>query len=233
MKSLDRFFKLFDRKVDSEVRPFVPFFKKNFIIFSSFFITILFVTFVVWVYYSKSDLVSHIVVEDLKTLTTVFNQIDRECNILSIHGDGISIDFLNVEKFVGSVVGGMNVAYPEKWTGPYLKENPSIQGIFYEFIKAHDGYFIVPGRGVTLPNSCVMGKDFIVKTGTDVMPQLGQGGKLFHKGIAYGVRIQFKIGDWDSVLKSSETKGKKVSKMLEEFNDALPFAHNASSTLNA
>jgi hypothetical protein len=127
----------------------------------------------------------------------------------------------------------MSLAYPEKWAGPYLKENPSLEGIFYEFIKAHDGYFIVPGRGVTLPNGCVMGKDFIVNATTDVMPQLVQSGKLFYKGIMYGVHIQFKIGDWDSVLKSSEIKEKKVSKMLDEFNDALPFAHNASSTLNA
>lgn len=230
MKSLDKFFQLFDRKVDQETRPFMPFFQKNFIIFSSSFVSILFVTLLVWFYYSKSDVLNHIVTEDLKALDLIFNQIDKECNILGIKGNGISIDFLNVEKFVGSVIGGMSLAYPEKWNGPYLKENPSLKGIYYEFVKAKDGYFIIPGRGATLPNGVVMGKDLIISVATPILPLLKEGGKLFYKGTAYGLQLHAKIGDWDSPFKgSSEASDKKSSESLEEFNEALSFASNASA----
>jgi hypothetical protein len=69
---------------------------------------------------------------------------------------------LNVKEFSGAEVGPMNLAYPERWEGPYLEDNPTMQEKEYLIVRTKRGYFITPGEGVILPNGKDVGKDKIV-----------------------------------------------------------------------
>ena len=65
-----------------------------------------------------------------------------------------------VKSFEGSEVGSLNLAYPKKWQGPYLGDNPTFQGKAYQIIRTKNGYFVTPGDGIMLPNGLVIGRDF-------------------------------------------------------------------------
>ncbi len=54
------------------------------------------------------------IVRDLAQLDDIFKRIHETCNIMSIDESKNSINFLTVEKFVGSEVGPLNLAHPEK-----------------------------------------------------------------------------------------------------------------------
>ncbi len=117
---------------------------------------------------TKND--ASLLVNDLAKLETIFKKINDEAIILNIEGKKNNINFLNIKKggFIGSEVGPLNLAYPDKWDGPYLKQNPVIQQAEYQIIKAKNGYFIIPGDGVALPNGKVIGKDIIIDDTTDI-----------------------------------------------------------------
>jgi len=183
--------------------------------------------FLLQTYQNKPHHVASVISENLATINRVLLKIDKECNILSIKGDGITLDFLTVGKFAGSVVGGMNLAYPKKWKGPYLKRDPLYKGIFYELVKAKDGVFIVPGKGAVLPNGLIVGKDFSITSITSINSMLQPGGKLYYKGKAFAIQIKFKIGDWDSPFRLGTEKIEEINSILKEFNEAMPFADNS------
>ncbi len=107
-------------------------------------------------------------VNDIYHLANIFERINKECTILSFDYQKNNINFLNVGSFTGSEVGPMNLAYPEKWNGPYMEDNPTMQGKEYQIVRTDAGYFIVPGDGVQLPNGKVMGKDIILTQETNV-----------------------------------------------------------------
>lgn len=153
------------------------------------------------------------------------SQIDQECNILSIRPGRAAIDFLTVEKFAGSTVGCFNLAYPKKWKGPYLQQNPSIQGKPYDIVRVMEGFYVLPGAGVKLPNGLVMGKDVVIRPDSRVSAMLQPGGQLNYKDQALGFRIKFKIGDWDTPRLDKGTID-KINEFLKEFNEALPYAHH-------
>ncbi len=113
-------------------------------------------------YYLDSRLVTDsLIARDINTLAAVFKQIDQRCTIMGFDHQSNYIDFLNVVKFIGSEVGSMNLAQPENWQGPYLNDNPTMQGKPYQIIKTLQGYFIVPGNGVKLSNGTIIGKDIV------------------------------------------------------------------------
>ncbi|MCK5632726.1 hypothetical protein KAH94_03190, partial [bacterium] len=82
------------------------------------------------------------------------------------------INFLNIEKFVGSEVGSMNLAYPKQWEGPYLNDNPTIQEKEYMVVRTKKGYFITPGQGVRLGNGKVIGKDIIIDENSEIFSMM-------------------------------------------------------------
>ena len=107
-------------------------------------------------------------VNDIYHLANIFERINKDCTILSFDYQKNNINFLNVKSFTGSEVGPMNLAYPDKWNGPYMEGNPTMQGKEYQIVRTDAGYFIVPGDGVKLPNGKVMGKDIILKGDTNI-----------------------------------------------------------------
>lgn len=132
------------------------------------------------VYRAKDDsgmMMADAVVE----LRDVFHRIHKTCVIIDFDDQKNSINFLNVEKFSGSEVGPMNLAYPEKWEGPYLKENPTMQHIAYQVVSTNKGYFITPGDGVKLPNKKIVGKDIVLDKKADVEAMMTNAEQLMYK----------------------------------------------------
>lgn len=109
-----------------------------------------------------------IMAEQIEQLVTIFKKIDADCRINAITHEHGYIDFLTVRSFAGSEVGCLNLSYPEQWKGPYIPVNYTMQGKLYEIIKTHEGYYIVPGKGVQLSNGKIIGKDIIFTPKTDI-----------------------------------------------------------------
>ncbi len=125
--------------------------------------------FTIYQYYRQSRRATdRIIAEQLEQLVAVFTKIEEDCEILDILHDRSYIDFLNVRSFSGSEVGSLNLVHPEKWQGPYMIENPTMQGKLYEIIHTKSGYYIVPGQGVKLTNGKIIGKDIILSQQTDI-----------------------------------------------------------------
>lgn len=128
-------------------------------------------------------------VSDIALLAGLFEQINKDCTILSFDAQKNPINFLTVGNFAGSEVGSMNLVHPEKWQGPYLPDNSAMQGIEYQIVRTDAGYFIVPGEGVTLPNGQVIGKDILLDEKADIATLSQEGGALHFKGKALAAQI--------------------------------------------
>ncbi|MFA6527599.1 MAG: hypothetical protein WCT20_04200 [Candidatus Babeliales bacterium] len=228
MKSINKIMTDIDVKVDETMAPAYGFFKKYFTLMSSALLSLLVLMFFVRMYNSKPQYLASIIKEDLLIINHALTRIDKECHILTIRSDSTTVDFLTVQKFVGSMVGGINLAYPENWKGPYLQTNPTYQSKPYSVVKGLDGFFIVPGNGVTLPNGKTIGKDIIINEKTAVSPMLMTNGALTFKGSQLGFKITFKIGTIEREPIKPETIA-KVNNFLNEFNAALPYAYNQHS----
>ncbi len=114
---------------------------------------------------TSSDLaIIHYVDEIEKAL----HMIDEQCEITGIINDRSYIDFLVVSKFVGSQIGPLTLRFPEKWSGPYMQQNATINGKQFELIKMSDGYAIAPGNGTKLANGNIIGTDIILDSTTDI-----------------------------------------------------------------
>lgn len=112
--------------------------------------------------------IDQLIVQDVAKLQKIFAQIQHDCVISGFEHDMNYIDFLTVEKFVGSEIGSMNLLHPDRWKGPYLKDNFTMQQEQYVVMKTKSGYYIVPGHGVKLSNGKVMGRDVIITPETDI-----------------------------------------------------------------
>jgi len=109
-----------------------------------------------------------VIVDHVAELHRILTQIDGSCEIIAIRRNHSSIDFLQVAKFAGTEIGPLQLRYPEKWHGPYLEQNPTVQEIPYELVKTRDGFVIAPGTGVMLSNGKIMGKDIVLNETTDI-----------------------------------------------------------------
>ena len=231
MKFLNNFFSKADRVIEEKSASWKRFFKKFFVIFS----TVLFVSLValfVWKNFrSRPYLTAALINKDISRILDSLSKIDRDCSILEIENDKNVIDFLSVEKFAGSEVGCLNLAYPNNWKGPYLKRNPVLQGKPYEIVKTKDGIFIVPGDGVYLPNGLTIGKDFKIDKDSSILEMLKRGGNLNFDGKPLTVKIDFVIGDWDTNFKTKQEKYTYWQKMINEFNAAMPFTMRKRSSI--
>lgn len=132
------------------------------------------------VYKSNSNTVA-LIDNDLNLLVDAFTRIDQDCRIVHFDYALNTINFLNVTAFVGTEVGAIHVAFPERWKGPYMKENPMIQGQEYMVVVTHQGCFITPGTGVRLPNGKVMGIDIVLNEDADIESMMKPDGLLNYK----------------------------------------------------
>lgn len=140
-------------------------------------------------YYRASTFTANIITDDVKKLAMIFNAINRQCRILGFDHVQNPINFLNVEKFSGSEVGSMNLAYPEKWEGPYLYDNPTVQNKEYMVVSTESGYFITPGDGVKLPNDKVIGSDIIFDKKSDLIQMMYDKTQLYYRGNPLAARV--------------------------------------------
>lgn len=138
-------------------------------------------------------IVNQMIIEHVQQLETIFKKINDTCLITGVAHDVSHINFLNVKSFVSSEVGPLNLAYPQQWQGPYVQDNPSMQGKVYEIVKTKHGYYIIPGKGVKLTNGRVMGKDILVNPETDVQ-ELINNGVLSYQGKALAAPLPMKKG---------------------------------------
>ncbi len=139
--------------------------------------------------YESHTITDRIVVDDVARLGTILQRIDERCRIMAFDRQKSPIDFLTVEKFVGSEIGSMNLMLPKKWQGPYVEDNPAVQGKVYEVVRTHKGYFIAPGTGVRLNNGRVMGKDIVLDENADIEAMMLDPQKLNFEGKPLAVRI--------------------------------------------
>jgi len=134
---------------------------------SSFFLLLFGISFFTF-YYRDKQVMANVMVSDIAKLASLFTTIDKQCTILSFDYEKNHINFLNVGTFSSSEVGSMNLAHPEHWQGPYVDDNPTMQGKEYEVVRTFKGYYIVPGTGVKLPNGKVIGTDLILNEKSDI-----------------------------------------------------------------
>jgi hypothetical protein len=200
------------------IRGYVP-------LFAVVTLSIFVLLFIMRTLHNKADFTAAIITHDLKKIATALHAIDESCDILSFDHDRNYVDFLNVTRFTGSEVGGLNLGRPQNWKGPYLNDNPTIQEKLYEIVKVKDGVFVVPGDGVELPNGRVVGKDFILTPGSLMEQKIRPGGDFYYRGRHLVENLTFRIGDWRGYGISPQ-KVKEINKMLKEFNEAIPFAGN-------
>lgn len=109
-----------------------------------------------------------VIVQHLKQLKQIFDEIDRTCRIVDFDHEKNFVDFLNVGSFSGSEVGSMNLMYPKKWNGPYLETNLTVQEKPYMIVKTYRGWYIMPADGVRLGNGKTIGKDLAITHKTDL-----------------------------------------------------------------
>ncbi len=173
--------------------------------------------------FEQKKVLLEVIQEDLQEIIHDLVDIDVSCNILSITQNNCVIDFLTISSFKGSMVGELQVAYPERWKGPYRKKNHTVQGRLYEIVKLKDCYAVVPGVGVCLPNKKIMGKDIICNETVLAETLFGQQGSLRQKDGFLGYPLPFVIGDWDSVL-TKEATLKNMQDVLNQINEALSFS---------
>lgn len=125
---------------------------------ASMFVVLLFIAYFS-THYQAKETSGIIMLQDIARLSEIFQRIHEQCKIISFDYQKNPINFLNNIAFVSSEVGPMNLANPKGWKGPYVDENPTIEGKEYQIIRTKYGYFITPGDGVRLPNGKIIGKD--------------------------------------------------------------------------
>jgi hypothetical protein len=141
------------------------------------------------------------IADEVKMVSAIFDRINKKCVILGFDEQQNVINFLTVQKFLGAEVGSMNLAYPEKWEGPYLDKNPEIQGKEYIVVRTKQGFFITPGNGVKLPSGSVIGKDLILDENADIQGMITKG-KLSFRGRSLATKIN--IQDMSLVAEVAE-----------------------------
>ena len=221
-----------DHCIDQRLAPVFKMVQKHFTVFSASVLMLLMAAFFIKILGERPSFMASIVHSDLKIIAAALEKIDRECTVTSVSGGRTAINFLTVKKFVGSVVGGLDLMMPEKWQGQYLEVNPTLQQQYYELVLAHDGYYVVPGRGVVLPNGYTVGKEFELNGDSDVSKMLQPGGFLHYKGESLAVVVTFSRLAIGSSLHMVSKKVEKINTMIQEFNQALPFAHNDKAAAN-
>lgn len=146
-------------------------------------VAIVFVPMVIFVaYYFQSKRQTGLLINrDVILLAKKFEQINQDCTIIGFNHPKTVIDFLNVVRFVGSEIGTMNLKHPERWQGPYLPDNPTMHDKEYQIVRGSDGYYIIPGDGVTLPNKKTIGREIVTTDYIDINKLIEDGTLMFNE----------------------------------------------------
>lgn len=182
--------------------------------------------------FERKKVLAETIQDDLQEIIQDLVDIDVRCNILSIAQNNCVIDFLTVGSFKGSMIGELNVVYPDNWKGPYRKKNHMVQGRLYEIVKLKDCYALVPGVGVRLPGKKIMGQDVVCDNTVSSKALFEEKGLLRHKKYFLGYPLPFVIGDWDSVL-TKGAKLKDVKEVLDQINEAMSFSLKVNEQSNS
>jgi hypothetical protein len=140
--------------------------------------------------YRANDDKGMIIAHDIAQLRDVFHKIHKDCVIIDFDAQKNPINFLNVEKFSGSEVGPMNLVHPEKWQGPYMKDNPTMYHISYQVVSTKDGYFVTPGDDVRLPNKKIVGTDIVLDKKADIATMIKDPEQLLYKNKPLAARLE-------------------------------------------
>lgn len=140
--------------------------------------------------YQSKNYTDKLIIEDLIKIDAVLKKINKDAGIKSIGQDKSNVDFLNVVKFAGSQIGPLNLKNPERWKGPYLVTNPTIQEKFYQILKNNNVYFVVPADGVKLANGKIIGKDIILNNESDMQKLMKDKDSLLS---SYGSPLAIKV----------------------------------------
>ncbi len=226
MKKLEDVIISIDERVDRSFGRFFAKIAKHFSVFSSLVLVVLLALFLFKVVHYRTYYLSSVIEQDVVRIARILASVDKNCTVLSMNGEYMPVNFLTVKSFVGSSVGGLNLAYPQKWQGPYAETSPTYQQRFYEIVRTREGLFVVPGQGVTLPNGFIMGRDVLIDYDTSVKKMLSKGGVLNHQGSLLGQQLGFKAGDWDPKIGANRSTADRINSYIKEFNQAMPFAKN-------
>ena len=213
-----------DERVDKTSDRYVKFFFHYFPLMSASVIGILLLLFIHQIILERPYLYTAIIQSDLEKISRSLNQIDKKCTILDIKSDRTVLNFLNVEKFNGNEIGGIELQNPEHWHGPYALENPMIQSHCYELVRCRDGFYIVPGIGVRLPSGKIMGKDIVVNEQVNGAELLSKGQPLNYEG--YLLARELMLGQEIKPTTAELAGSSQIA--LKEFTDAFPFAYNST-----
>jgi len=137
-------------------------------------------------FYQAKTASDQIIAREVLTLVDIFKRIDKKCKIIDFDYQKNRINFLNIKSIDenSSEFGPMNVAFPRNWEGPYVADNPTIQGKDYQIVRTKKGYFITPGDGVVLSNGKVVGKDLKLDEDADIPKMMVDKNGLNYKGKA-------------------------------------------------
>lgn len=147
---------------------------------------------------------AQIISRDLKLIASTLAKIHSDCEIDRFTQIKNPLTFFNVISFTGSEIGTLNLVNPEKWRGPYIKDNPSLQGVEYQVVQAHEGLFIVPGEGVSLPNGKIVGKDVIFDENSHIIDMLRNDDSLYYEQYKFAELITFKSNIIQKLSNASE-----------------------------
>lgn len=179
--------------------------------------------------YRTSDFTAAIISNDLSCIAHALTKLHTSCTIVSFEREHSPLDFLTMPSLPTFAKNKhLTVAQPEKWRGPYLTEIPTVQGKAYEICRAYDGYFLIPGRGVQLPNGLVMGVDLIITPEILVAPLLSTGKALNYKGEQLAKKLDLCTAEWHKTHVTEQEAAPLIQAPRPAPKKSLP-----SSTLHA
>lgn len=157
---------------------------------------LVFTAFFSFMYRSKA-LTTEVISDDVQKLVAIFDDINKQCGITSFDYQQNPINFLNVGSFKSSELGPMNLEHADKWQGPYVDDNPSVQGKEYMVVRTKKGHFITPGNGVKLPNGQVIGQGIILNEDADIEAMIRNPNKLLFKNESFAAPLNLskKVAD--------------------------------------
>lgn len=213
-----------DESIDHHLSPLLRVVRRNFTVFSASILVLLIGVSFIKLLSERPLFMATLVSKDIKKIVTKLEIIDEQCVATSLGSGRTPLNFFTVKNFTGSVIGGIELQNPVGWRGPYLEVNPSLQQQYYELVETGDGFYVIPGRGVILPNGYVVGKDFDVMKDTDVAKMLQPGGFLHYKNEQLAMRVKFKKLVSNVALQFTNKKAEQMNTLMQEFSQAMPFA---------
>ena len=148
MKKLERIVILIDERVDHWFGHFFEKISKHFSLFSSLFFMSLIGVVVLKTIHYRSYFLSSVIEGDMVLLAQKLQAIDKDCTILAVTGQRVPLNFLTVKTFVGANVGGLSLARPQRWQGPYHTHQITLQQQYFDLVQNFEGLFILPGNKI-------------------------------------------------------------------------------------